>query len=617
MHEGLMNMITYTTDELLSFTKKRVMEVARELKIQGRTKMSHHDLIDKIVEASTPVEVFTPVETVPVEPTNVESISEETTTTETVKLTTIPTPEEFFTQVISLDEVLAVHQVCNALLDLLAANHTVATVSKKLTAYKKLFYNYQHNKPALNETVETKKGTNTQHIAARLLTLSDEQKEVLGVDRNQRDNARAGFDKEGDLREIEKPPIDITSVLKKSLECLQSIDPHTIGVGIINLTGLRANEQNMPAREYPEWGLIERDMIVVDEFVIGFKGISKKSSSEDANAYHARATLAPAQMIVDAQKRFKSSKAVQSIPTNYENYRSGFLGTFANRFEELFGKELSTIEAYDDDGHLIDANGTPHKARAFYACALRAILKAKNFKDSASSKYIQLCLAHENQGITIKYLGRYDESEFINPIEINIPTNIQELGKMTTVITKEATTTPTTSAPSTVSTKAKKAPKDSFDINAFIDGLDSDLQVKFQEGLNSGLSLTNAVLSVIAAAKQKASFEVRTGKKTAVSDEVAEIVEAIMTYNMRQELNTNCVVPTYTLINKISERLLNKTIAKVTIDNWINANTDRLDKQLVNFEIPGGLYNSGWNGKHHRKTMDVVIESVITIFNER
>ncbi|NMG11928.1 hypothetical protein DP117_35790 [Brasilonema sp. UFV-L1] len=617
-----MNMITYTTDELLSFTKKHLAEVARELKIQGRTKMSHHDLIDKIVEATTPETIeATTLETV--EATTPETI--EATTPETVEvvakieigtLTETPTPEQFFNQVIALNEVLAVHQACNALLDRLDEKYSVATISKKLTAYKKLFYKYLHVNSELNETVETKNGTNTQHIAARLLTLSDEQKEVLGVDRNQRDNARAGFDESGDLRDVEKPPIDITSVVKKSLECLQSIDPHTIGVGIINLTGLRANEQNMPAREYPDWGLIERDMIVVDEFVIGFKGISKKSSSDDANAYHARATLAPAQMIVDAQKRFKSSKAVQSIPTNYESYRSGFLGTFAKRFEELFGKELSTIEAYDDDGHLTDANGTPHKARAFYACALRAILKAKNFKDSAASKYIQLCLAHESQGITIKYLGRYDESEFINPIEINIPTNIKELGKMKTV-TKESTTTPTASTVSTASTKAKKASKDSFDIDAFIDGLDGDLQVKFQEGLNSGLSLTNAVLAVINAAKQKASLEVRTTKRTPVTDEVAEIVEAIMTYNIRQELNTNCVVPTYTLINKISERLLNKTIAKVTVDNWINANADRLDKQLVNFEIPGGLYNSGWNGKHHRKTMDVVIESVITIFNER
>ena len=50
--------LTYTTDELLSFTKKRVMEIARELDIKGRTKMEHHDLIDKIVKLTPPQELM-------------------------------------------------------------------------------------------------------------------------------------------------------------------------------------------------------------------------------------------------------------------------------------------------------------------------------------------------------------------------------------------------------------------------------------------------------------------------------------------------------------------------------------------------------------------------------
>ena len=105
------------------------------------------------------------------------------------------------------------------------------------------------------------------------------------------------------------------------------------------------------------------------------------------------------------------------------------MDTFNNRFRELFGETLSTIEAYDDDGNLTKDNGSSHRGRAFYACALRAILKAKKFKDSAANKYIQLSLAHDKVGITIKYLGRYDESDFINPIDIDIPTNIKEFRK--------------------------------------------------------------------------------------------------------------------------------------------------------------------------------------------
>jgi hypothetical protein len=356
-------------------------------------------------------------------------------------------------------------------------------------------------------------------------------------------------------------------------------------------------------------------MIVVSEFVIGFKALSKIPDLEKTNQYYTRATLAPAQLIVDAQKRFLSSKGVQAIPTDYEKYRKGFRDTFDNRFKALFGTDLSTIEAYDDNGNLTAANGTPHKARAFYACALRAILKAKNFGGSASNNYIQKCLKHDSAGETIKYLGRYDEKDFINPIDINIPTNIKELGKMTIATIEQAKTETITKPTAKDTSKPKKSPKDTFDVNTFIDALDGDLQVKFAKLMNSESSLTNAVLALINTVKQKATVEVRTTKKPPVADEVAKIVEAIMTYNIRQTIATNCAIPTYTLINKISERLLDKTIAKVTVDKWIDANSDRLNKELVNCEIPGGLYNSKWNN-HHRKTMDTVVESVISIFNE-
>ncbi|GEM_PF-7092055 len=547
---------------------------------------------------------------------------------------TFPTPQEFFDRVIQLDDRLAVNRACNELLDSMAENYAVSTISKKLSSYKQPFYTYQHSNPDLNETVETKDGQNQQHIAARLLTLSDEQYKTLGVDRQQRDNARAGFDKEGELRAVEKPPVDIAETVKKSLELLTSNDPHSISSGLLNLTGLRANELNMPKREYPDLGIVERDMVVLGEFLIGFKGISKKHDSEDVQAYHARVTLAPAELIVKAYQRFKSSKAVQAISPNYEEYRKGFQDTFSNRFNELFSKQLSTIEAYNDNGELSQANGTPHKARAFYACALRAILKGKNFGGSASNKYIQLCLAHENTGVTIKYLGRYDEKEFINPIEINIPTSIKELGKMTEATieklteentkaktektTETGTKTTRKKTPQTKKTTATKKPtaKNTFDVDTFVNALDPELQIKFAELLNSESSITNAVIGVFNMLKQKSASSGTTSKKVTVSDEVERIINGIMTYNSQQTLSSNRAVPTYALINKIAEKWLNKSIAKVTVDNYLKANSESLHNTLEKLEIPGGLYNSQWNGKYHRKTLDVVIESVITILNQ-
>ena len=350
------------------------------------------------------------------------------TTTKIIKFESIPTPEEFFNRVKELNEVSKVKQICDALLEVMSEKYTVATKSRNLSAYKKPFYKYTHTNPELNESVNVKKeGSKTQHIAANLLTLSKEEKEELEKKRNERDIKRAGFNSEGEIRDIEKPAIDITKVINKSIECLNSIDPYTIGAGIINLTGLRANEQNMPTREYPNWEtIIERDMVVLDEYLIGFKGISKKKKENDSQAYFARTTLAPAQMIVDAQKRFWNNKTVQEIGHDYETYRKGFLDTFYNRYLELFGNTLSTVEAYEDDGTLLEGNGSPHKGRAFYACALRAILKSKKYGNDACNKYIQQCLAHEEVGITIKYLGRYDDKEFINPIEINALTNIKK-----------------------------------------------------------------------------------------------------------------------------------------------------------------------------------------------
>lgn len=531
----------------------------------------------------------------------------------------IATPNEFFNQVIGLDSKLAVHQACNELLDLLSANYATSTISKKLTEYKKPFYAFKHEKSELNETIETKKGTNTQHIAARLLTLSGEQKQTLEFTRGESENARAGYNSDGDIKEINYPPIDIKIVIEKSLECLTSIDPHTIGAGILNLTGLRANEQNMPAREYPSWNMIlERDMVVIDEFLIGFKGLSKAKSEDSAKLYaenyYCRATLAPAKIIVEAQKRFRTCAAVQAISKNYEEYRKGFMDTFSNRYSDLFGNTLSTLEAYDDNGNLVKANGTPHKGRAFYACAIRAILKEiKGFKDSPSSLYIKNCLAHESQGITIKYLGRYDEKDFVNPIDINIPTNVKSLGLLSkTKFNKiqKSLVNKTETKP-----KPKTNPKNTFDIDAFITGLPNDLQVKFAELMSNESSLTNAILGLISISSKEGKNTSHQINKVTVSDEIKIIIAAIIDYNSQQTINTNCVVPTYALINKISERYLNKSIAKSTVDTVLKSLNNDITTRLNQKEITG-LDIGTWNGKHHRKTLNTVIDSIVTILNK-
>ncbi len=526
----------------------------------------------------------------------------------------IPTPQEFFNQIIALNDKLEVHQACNALLDALAGNYAVSTVSKKLTAYKELFYNHQHTNNELNETVKIKGGEKQQHIASSLLTLSDEQKQTLQANRSKADNARAGINDEGEFREIQKPATDIEKIVRKSLECLQSSEYSTIACGIINLTGLRASEQNRTKQLF-DTQLFEHEMIVVGEYLLGFKGLSKKRNIDDVKAYFIRPTLVPANLIVNAQKKYLADPKVKALAPDYETYRkSGLRKAIERKYQELFGNDLSTIEAYDDSGKLINANGSLHKGRAFYACALRAILKAKGTRDKAIQNYIQLSLAHDSITETVKYLGRYDETDFCNPIDVNIAVNIKELGKMSVAVIEEIKTPETTEEKpvKTIKDTAKKSPKTTFNTDKFIDGLSEDLQVKFGELLNSEGSLTDAVLALVKFSRNKS--ETVKSAKVSVSDEIKTLVTAILDYNSQQTENTKCVVPTYALINKIAAKFLNKSLAKVTVDSVLNDLNDDITSRLATKEITG-LNLGNWNGKYHRKDLDTVIDSIVTILN--
>ncbi|MEO1558100.1 MAG: protelomerase family protein [Cyanobacteria bacterium J06632_19] len=598
-------------------SKKKLIAIAKERKIPRYSVIAKKSGTEELIKL--------------LEQWDMEQSTETTETTDNITFTSVPTSKKFFEYVTGLDDKLKVEQACNALLDIFAEKYTPSTISRKLSEYRKPFYAFKHSNKVLNETVDTKDGLKIQHIAGRKLSLTDDQHKELGTEREQGEQSRAGFTTDGDIRKVEKPKIDITAVIKKSCECLHSSDPYTIGVGIVNLTGLRANEQNQPKRSYPKWGkIVEREMVVIDEYVIGFKGLSKKRSLEDANTFYARATLAPAQLIVDAQKRFLASPKVKSIPADYESYRKGFMDTFNNRFHELFGETLSTVEAYDDDSNLTKDNGSSHRGRAFYSCALRAILKAEMYKDmdSAASKYIQLSVAHETVAVTIRYLGRYNESDFINPIDIGIPDNIKELGKMDTAVIERAKTTDRLIVNATLDetkksiegakedVENKKPTKDSFDIDAFISGLDADLQVKFAELMNSETDLTSAVLSLINITQSTAAAQSTKRNKPSVTDEVREIIAGIMDYNSQQTENTNCVVPTYTLVNKLAIKTLEKEVHRKAVNDVLEELNDDIATRLSHKEITG-LDIGKWNGKHHRKDMKSVIDKIVNVLNQQ
>ena len=599
----------YTTEKLNDLTKKEVYEIARAIAtdkgITGISKFTKDKLIDFIMTNQT---IEKPAQT---------EVEEQTQDEQPIKFESVPTPEEFFNLVSQLDNRLKVNQACNALLDLLSEKFTVATVSKKLSTYKKLFYSFQHPNNKLNETVDTSKGKNTQHIAANLLSLTEEQSTQLKGNRQQAESFRLGIKEDGDIKDVVMPPQNIKSIVEKACSLLTSTNPVDIACGLLPLTGLRRNEQNMPAIEY-ESGVIEREWKVIGEFLIAIKGLSKKGGND---AWFARATLAPAQLLVDAQKRFIAHPKVKAIPSNYQAYSDGaFRKAMDRAFKKIWNEEFSTIEAYDDDGKKVDNNASTHKARAFYTWALVPVLKANGFNQKQAKLYVKECLGHDDEKDTSKYFNRYDEDQFIEAIDINIPTNFKEIGQITSA-TVEELNKPYLKVKETETPKetTKEKLKFEFDAEKFFAGIPSDLRVKFVSTFENQ-DITTALIEVVNAAINTQS---QTEKAPPVSDKISEILAAIMEYNGEQPEVKNILVPTYAACNRISKVAYGKEIARSTFEDVWNEKGRDIVERLENREIPNisrddaknqGLVSQEMhNGKYHRKDMDEVISKIVSI----
>lgn len=518
--------------------------------------------------------------------------------------------QEFANRVFALQTKIEVAQACNELLDGFderekAGKLTVGTISEYLSDYKAHFRGILHKNPELNELA--KDGKTQQCCAYDMLTLTPEQDAKLKAQRAKSSQKKQGFEDDGELKDITNiPKTDILDIIKQSLECLTSENPATIACGVLNLTGLRASEQGMPKHEHKEAGIIEHTMIALDEYVIGFRGVVKKRGADDALAFYARPTLAPAQLIVDAQEKYLQFTKVQEITSDTQKYKETFYQNVKNEYKRRFGKVLSTLKAYDSEGNLIekDADGTPHKGRSFYACALRMVLKLNRFGNAACIKVIQKSLAHDNEGETMKYLGSFDESLFINPpTYISISTNLNDFGKMAN--------------PPMIPVKDEVK---SFNLENFQDGLEKEGEVgineslKLTEFLHSGMSETQAVLELFKLVRNQKPAT-KTAEKTAEktdttevkekprSESVKEIVEGIMHYNHQATEGdiTKIVVPSNGIINEIAKlRHDGKTIAPLTIKKHFTDFNDVLDKELKDLGIVegmGGIHNNIHRGK--------------------
>lgn len=519
--------------------------------------------------------------------------------------------QAFFDRVIQLTSKLEVHQACNELKDqFIERKLAVGTISKYLTEYKAPFTKVKkHDNPELLETVTVKGKSTSQHCAYNLLDLTPEQMSELNQQRTTSKHRKSGFDADDNLRDISNiPKTDISEIIEMSRECLKSENPTTIACGIINLTGLRASEQNMPRHEHKEAGIIEHKMTAESDYVIAFRGVVKKRNADDALAFYKRPTLVKAQEIVEAQERYLQSTKVQAISTNIEKYEQTFYQNVKNEYKRRFGKMLSTIESFDNEGNLIvgEENGTPHKGRSFYACALRAVFRLNNFGSAAFTQFIQYSLAHDSETETTKYLASFDESLFINPpTDIKVSRDLKEYGKMAT--------------DPIISVKDK-----TFNRPKFTDGLTRAENVEFVKFLDSGMTETEAVLELFKLVRNtkpatktaeivsenvgeltpKTVNQTETSKKS-VTEKVNEIIAGIMHYNAQESEGdiTKVVVPSHGFINNISLLMYGKTVAPKTVkDCLINAD-ETLDKDLKSLGIDEGTKAIQHNNKYHKSTM--------------
>lgn len=508
--------------------------------------------------------------------------------------------QEFFNRVVALQSKIEVSQAVNALKDELKEKELSAgTISTYFTEYKKPFKSFTHENPELNEAINIK-GKNTphiQHCAVMMLSLDDEQDNELKAQRAKSSQKKMGFEEDGELKDLTNiSKTDITEIIRQSCECLTSENPATIACGILNLTGLRASEQGMPKHEHKEAGLIEHKMVVLDTHMIGFRGVVKKRSADDALAFYARATLAPAQLIVDAQEKYLQSLKVQAIATDTQKYKETFYQNVRNEYKRRFGKSLSTLKAYDSDGNLDKEDGTPHKGRSFYACAFRAVLKLNGFPSAASIKFVQLALAQDSESEVMKYLASFDECLFINPIYFEVSTNHNDFGKM-----KNPPVIP-----------VKEAVK-SFDIDNFKEGLPIEESLQLVKFLRSGMSQTQAILELFKMVRNQKPATKNTEKTAEKTDKpeakvkpriksVEEIVEGIMQYN-RQATESNIKligIPSHGLINEIAKLRLGVTIAPLTVNKHLEKTYDALDKELKEMGIIEGMKDKVHNNKYFK-----------------
>lgn len=651
--------MAHSNETLQNQTKKEIYAIARELaeeikakgyRANGFSKLNKTELIKYILDSEEKIKVIEENETVEtvegltenqnveiVEKT-VESIENLGTTepTETVEVAEseeilIPSPEEFFKETIAFNTEEEVVEARDLLIEKLEEKYTPATVSKKLSEYKKPFYSFIHPNPKLNQKVQVKGITRTQHIAAKLLVISSEAKEQLDNQREKSGLARLGFDEEGGLRKVELPETNTLQTVNKASKLLISNDPLDITCGILPLTGLRKNEFQFAYRDYENNGkkyTIQHEIRAIGENLIAVRGISKKHG--DTNWY-VRVCLINSDLICAAREKYLAHPNVKKLSGDYSEYNNSYFRKSSDkRFKEIWGEDFSTIEVYDESGKRLDNNATAHKARSFYAWALVPVLKANGFTFDQAKKYIQKCLGHDNPKDTDKYFARYNEMKFTQDVDLDIPLKIKELdviseervnelakkwkeekelqNKEEKELIAESQNIKEEQLENLSNSieKSEVTGEQFYNLNTLIEGLQPEDRVLINQFLVEKLNPTEAILKFISLLKFKNS----TKNLPTVVDRTEAGLKAILIGIL--DYNSDCpewkerVYPTYSLVRKINKKIFGKDPSTVVFERVFDGMKTDILERLAEKEI-GEDHNS-----KNRKGMDGKIDKIIT-----
>ena len=523
-------------------------------------------------------------------------------------------PEDFYNLIWELNDKELIKKYCDELLNVMGEVMKVSTKSKELSGYRKWFKKV-HDIDLLNESISTKTGVVKQHIAVNFLVLSKDEK--IELESKKSDNA-SNFNSDGSVRIIDNLKIDVSEILDIANRLLDSQNFVDIVIGLLLVSGRRGYEIATKSNNYEDVS-VEKSMMILDKNRIAFKGISKKR--DDCNSFFKFVTL------IDSKKVFDSFKKL----SNFDEYKllinqnnklfqnSSVRKAISRRFNYLFSDKLSSFNAYELDGSLINEDGSTHKSRAFYSIVIQSIYKKSINRSTVVNELVQKNLLHDNINETIKYLSKYDGYELQNIPDIILDSNINNLGIMSNEELELLENIDN-------SDNINSDKDDYLDYDYILDNLDSDVRKKIETMYYEGIDINDIFINML----NKKNLDIEINNQDAIinqSENIAiknnlsvqknlkMIFDGIDKYNSDKSDNDDLVYPTYNLVNKLSVKLANKQLANKTYNDYFLP----IESRYLDFFSNRNIVKKDakkWNSTKHRRDTDMIADIIISMMNK-